>query len=527
MAPTKAKARELTVTAVSFGPSGEDVARASEAALASSRVSELLRGTDHRLLSFLPHSAAGAKARRPPAVDQFVAEIYDYTNDRTLTLRGRMRDPDEVSVEESNRQPLPSDEEFAAAVQVLRDDPDMAAQIRRENLVPYQPMPPLISTESAAGDVSRVIAVGLVGEDEVIRQRIVGVRLKDNRIIREVPGAVQTFTGTCGPTPAWCNQTGNTGQAWITVKRGSRTLWHFLALRPAASSGTNGSGIELRYVDYRGKRVLYQAHVPILNILYDPSGPGGCGPTYRDWQNGETCFQANGVDVATGFRLCPTPAQTILDSGVDGGNFRGVALYVQGDEVVLVSQMQAGWYRYITEWRLAADGTIRPRFGFSATDNGCTCHLHTHHVYWRLDFDIETAGNNLVEEFNNPPLFPPHHWHKKRYEIRRQRDIARHRRWRVTNATSHEGYEIIPGAADGTSDPYGVGDVWVLRYHPGEIDDGQGFTTVPGLSMEHIDKFLTGEVVEDQDVVLWYAAHFRHDPAHAAGEWVGPELKPT
>ena len=489
-------------------------------------MAELLRGTDHRLLSFLPQIGTDAKASRPPPLDQFVGEVYDYTNDRNLTLRGRMRDPDNVSVEESNRQPLPSDDEFQAAVQVLREDHDMAAQVRRENLVPYQPMPPLIATESVAGDVSRVIAVGLVGEDELARQRIVGIRMKDRRIIRDVPGVVQTFSGSCGPTPASCGQSGNTGQAWITVKRGSTTLWRFLAIRPAASSGTNGSGIELRYVDYRGKRVLYQAHVPILNILYDPSGPGGCGPTYRDWQNGETCFQADGVDVATGFRLCAAPAQTILDSGVDGGNFRGVAIYVQGEEVVLVSQMQAGWYRYITEWRLAADGTIRPRFGFSATDNGCTCHLHTHHVYWRLDFDIVTATNNMVEEYNNPPLFPPHHWHKKLYEIRRLRDFARHRHWRVTNATRHKGYEIIPGAADGTSDTYGLGDVWVLRYHPGEIDDGQGFTTVPGLSMEHIDKFLTGETVLDQDVVLWYAAHFRHDPAHAVGEWVGPELKP-
>jgi hypothetical protein len=29
-----------------------------------------------------------------------------------------------------------------------------------------------------------------------------------------------------------------------------------LVNRPAGSSGTNGSGIELRYVDYRDKRVL-------------------------------------------------------------------------------------------------------------------------------------------------------------------------------------------------------------------------------------------------------------------------------
>ena len=36
--------------------------------------------------------------------------------------------------------------------------------------------------------------------------------------------------------------------------KGGQTLWRFLAVRPAASSGTNGSGIELRYVDYKGKR---------------------------------------------------------------------------------------------------------------------------------------------------------------------------------------------------------------------------------------------------------------------------------
>ena len=52
----------------------------------------------------------------------------------------------------------------------------------------------------------------------------------------------------------------------MTVKQGSTTVWKFLVVRPAASSGTNGSGVELRYVDYRGKRLLYRAHVPILNV---------------------------------------------------------------------------------------------------------------------------------------------------------------------------------------------------------------------------------------------------------------------
>src|SRR5262249_1299436 len=188
------------------------------------------------------------------------------------------------------------------------------------------------------------------------------------------------------------------GSAWVTVSQGGTTMWRFLVVRPAASSGTNGSGVELRYLDYRGKRVLYRAHVPILNVEYQAGGIQiGCGPTYRDWQNSEACFEANGTDIIPGVRLCSSPARTILESGTDAGNFRGLAIYVAGQEVVLVSEMRAGWYRYISEWRLHANGTIRPRFGFAGTQNPCTCNTHIHHVYWRLDFDIRTASHNTVE----------------------------------------------------------------------------------------------------------------------------------
>jgi hypothetical protein len=153
------------------------------------------------------------------------------------------------------------------------------------------------------------------------------------------------------------------------VKRGNTVLWRFLVVRPAASSGRDGSGIELRYVDYRGRRVLHQAHVPILNVRY---GNDACGP-YRDWQWQEGKIRAPGRNVAPGFRLCSAPAQTIMQSHTDTGDFLGVGIYVAGDEVVLVSELEAGWYRYVSEWRLDADGTIRPRFGFAAVSSSCVC----------------------------------------------------------------------------------------------------------------------------------------------------------
>jgi hypothetical protein len=393
-------------------------------------------------------------------------------------------------------------------------------------------MPPLIGEERPDGRTERVLTVGLRSTDpDQPGHELVGVSMFDRRILRDLRGVVHSGAPVCEPPPGndACPATGHDGQVWVTVTQGGQTLWRFLALRPAASSGTNGSGVELRYVDYRGTRVLHRAHVPILNVEYQSDGIGvGCGPTYRDWQNQEACFQADGADIVPGIRLCSSPAKTILEAGTDVGNFRGLAIYVDGPEVVLVSEMSAGWYRYISEWRLHVDGTIRPRFGFAGTENRCTCHAHTHHVYWRFDFDIRTAGHNTVEEFNDPPIFPNTHWHTKTFEIRRPRDASRKRRWRVKNTRSGQAYTLIPGAGDGAATPYGVGDLWVLRYKANEIDDGQGFTTDPAASTAHIDTFKNPpEPVTDTDVVLWYAGHFLHDQAHEAGDKLGPDLVPS
>ena len=188
----------------------------------------------------------------------------------------------------------------------------------------------------------------------------------------------------------------------------------------------------------------------------------------------EDVFRAQGSRPVRGFMLCSEPARTILDTGSDFGTFRGVAVYVAGQEVVLVSEMQAGWYRYISEWRLHADGTLRPRFGFDATANSCVCARHFHHVYWRFDFTVQTSSNNLIFEHNDPPLQPGTNvWQAQPFEIRRLRDPAHKRRWRVQHADSGRGYTIIPGANDGTAkgDPYAKGDVWLLRYRSGQIDD--------------------------------------------------------
>ncbi len=515
------------------GPTQADVEEHCRRILAHPMIQEYLGGTRHRLLSHellddtKMHDLALPSAR-------YRTTFYDYSNNRTVTAENALDCPDDVRVSKSGIQPLPNTEEFTAAVELIRADPTLGPAIIDGRLRPYRPMPPLLEANQANGSgIERTVNVGLLpSKNSQLPHEIVGVNMVGERLIRfdrRAPARSMALAATCGPPDAGqpTVSRGTAGQYQVTVTQGAVELWRFLAVRPAASSGTNGSGIELRTVTYRGKKVLERAHVPILNVRYDNDA---CGP-YRDWQWQESQIPVDGTDVAPGFRSSATPVRTILESGDDRGNFLGVGLYTEGDETVLVSEMEAGWYRYISEWRLHNNGTISPRFGFSAVANSCVCHIHHHHVYWRFDFDIITAENNRVREFNDPPLSGTDNWQALKFETRRVRNSSNQRKWSVENVNTGEGYVLTPGVDDGVADSFGVGDLWALQYRDNELDDGQGFTTDPARAMAQLDRFLNNSApIEDNDVVVWYAAHFTHDvagsPPGGVGHRVGPELRP-
>ena len=528
-APMADQGGELRVDVVPWGPAPEAVEAAARAALEHPAVREQLADAEHRLLSVASVTPDAGDGLAEPS--QVHATVYDYANERSLVVEAPIDGSPHVGVTSTIHQPLPSGEEFAASVKALHDDPELGHRLREGELRPYRPMPPLILDERPEGGTERTIAVGLGPSEGTGAHEIVGVKAASGAVARFEAGApAEALAGEpCGLPNAGqpTVERGTPGQAKVTVSRAGEVLWTFVAVRPAASSGTLGSGIELRSVAYRGKRVLRRAHVPILNVRYDGDA---CGP-YRDWQWQEGMLVANGTDVAPGFRLCPDPAQTVLDSGDDRGNFLGVAVYVDGEEVVLVSELEAGWYRYISEWRLDADGTIRPRFRFGAVENPCVCNVHHHHVYWRFDFDVVSAAHNAVREFNDPPVAGTGRWHTLRHEIRRRRNPDRKRRWRVVNRVSGESYTLIPGPEDGTADAFGIGDMWALRRRGRQLDDGQGFTTDPAEARAGLNRFVNGESIFDADVVLWYAAHFSHDVHEEGtgehGHVVGPELVPA
>src|SRR5918997_1239262 len=527
---------EVQVNIEAVGPGPEVIDEVSQALSEHASLQAQLSDTRSRLLSIELLNPAGADKADGLEPDRYRATTYDYTNNRVILSSGSLNDiQGSMEVTESGHQPLPTGEEFEEAVEILHEDPDLGPALREQRVEPQRAMPPLLTEPTRPdGRVERTLAVLLLSQSDEALNEVVGVNMIGRTVLRFPEGAPSEALAShhaCGfpddvnqfPTPR-----GWYGEYVVTITQGGTTLWRFRVFRPSYSRGTNGSGVTLREVDYRGKRVLYRAHAPILNVQYNNNA---CGP-FRDWLFAESYIQANGTDVAPGIRWCPTPARTILDPPeTDSGNFRGVAIYIQGQEVVVVSELEAGYYRYISEWRLHDDGTIRPRFGFSAVENPCVCEVHHHNVYWRFDFDIITEGNNVVWEFNSPPIAGSSNWHINSWEIMRYRDPSRSRRWWIENSTTGDAYMLIPGPDDGVADPFARGDVWILRHHDWEIDDGisaapsQAGQSQPN-APANIGSFINGESTYNQDIAIWYAAHFTHDVHEESGHIVGPTLQP-
>ncbi|KAK5283610.1 hypothetical protein LTR40_001515 [Exophiala xenobiotica] len=327
------------------------------------QVQDLIRDTNHRLIQVDNLYGSGDNVKRER--NSFRAVIADYTNGRTVYagLDDAYGPLSELSTEISNVQHVPNHEEILEAAEIAGFGRDAVYHLH---------MPPVFSEIHANGSSSRVINMIAHSKDETKFTSVhVDMHLRTASFIQPAKHAATTTTTTTTTTtsagPACTgiladtstrSPIGSVGAVVVQIKQGSTLLWELVVIRPSASKGSKGSGIELLNVRYRNKLVLKRAHVPILNVNYlDKSHvSNGCGPYFRDWQNEEFPFTCDGDDEKDipEFRQCKTPSKTIVDKPAngpqkDGGNFLGVAFDIFGDEVVIRSQLSAVWYRYTTE----------------------------------------------------------------------------------------------------------------------------------------------------------------------------------
>ena len=542
----------IEIKVVPWGPTEKEAEAARRRVEQSAAVQNALKGTKYRLVDFNyieENVTDKSLPSRPPT--RFRVFFYDYTNDRTVIAESDFAGRETIKIKEELYDPGAGRNELDAAYEIVKKDSEFKGLLSLGKMELFEPMPGISNLKG-----ERLVNIGVRNVD-TSESQIVGVSFKNDKVVRyenNAPLTARATSESCGITAASQGTTnsGIAGQYQITLSQNSVTLWEMLVIRPSSSSGGffERSGIEIRDVKYKGKSVLKRGHVPILNVKYVDDA---CGP-YRDWQFAEGFFNApaeGASDPAPGIRVLAQGqiATTAVESRNDTGNFQGVAIYRQnvglGSEVVMVSEMNAGHYRYIMEWRFADDGTIRPRYGFGSVVNGCTCAPRTHHVYWRFDFDIVTPVNKIFQVERGRKFLKP-----VATESAIFRSYQLKRGFLIQNSTGDEAYQITPNSNDGMvtnaqgalTDTFGEGDFWFLRFKgtadsPEEIDDPN--PTVPDANLSTkaaLAPWVNSESLVNQDAVVWYAAHqFRVDDASRPANpevlqgkhVVGPDLRPV
>ena len=274
--------------------------------------------------------------------------------------------------------------------------------------------------------------------------------------------------------------------------------------------------------DVKGTRVLYRGTQPFVLVPYH-----GNFPTFKDGL-GSDC---GGVPFTALVPTAPNvtgwdhpPGRVARNDNQDdaGSNPGGAVMVVKVPatltdpaKAVVWAKFQAGNYQYIHRWEFHADSQIEAIVGLGGrlwtTDPPTMGHIHN--FYFRLDFDIVTAANNLVQRFahsgNNPG---DDGWTNITLESRETVNPNTFGKWRILNkaATTSQSQarsnEITTGSDGARDGVYSTGDLWVVRYHDGSEDGSDVGCTDVVLGTHYVN----GESADGQDLVVWCCLRHHH-----------------
>jgi len=345
------------------------------------------------------------------------------------------------------------------------------------------------------------------------------------------------------------------------------------ATKPASSLRVNGrqvswegwefawsihprNGLVLEDVHYAGRSVLKYAGMAEIFVPYNRGSPrpedfgDGIGKRLIELLPGKdcvptaagTCLAYNARGKAEGRRV------VMMHEEATGLSYLGDLGRAYGKALVLWCAYDLDGYRYISRWHFREDGQLTPEIGLTGplqhTGRGESSPFgslvgkgrlfapsHVHNVYYCLDFDIDGADGNVVEELNYRQDKPgsrsgKHSWTRLTKETSRPLSAENFRSWRVVNPKSKNSlglprsYELVPsgGAYRGAAtERFARADLWVTRHNPKEHPNDRRPLSA------FLAGYLNDESIDGANVVLWYALHLHHLPR--TEDWPGMRVE--
>lgn len=280
----------------------------------------------------------------------------------------------------------------------------------------------------------------------------------------------------------------------------------------------HGGGLEVWFADFQGRRVMWRGSQPFALVPYH-----GGTPTFKDGLDahcGGAPFSALKHGAPNAWNTDPSLFATIDTQAV-------VVKLEPADDfnpahLVISAKFQCGWYQYVHSWVFESDGSIHPHVAMGGhLIPGDPSTAHVHHMYFRVDLDIDGQfPHDVCEVFNHNNFNKPagDQWDlvKQQGKLLSNPDTAR--KWRVRNTKSKNensqfrGYEIeIPRLAG--RDKFSTGDVWVTVYRGDGIQQGEGVgLNCTDKELETIYANGPLDTTNGNDIVLWVVARAHHEP---------------
>ena len=281
----------------------------------------------------------------------------------------------------------------------------------------------------------------------------------------------------------------------------------------------SGGGLEMWWADFQGHRVMWRGSQPFALVPYH-----GGSPTYKD-----------GFDARCGGAAFTALKHTAPNAWVtDMNQFATVdtdAVVVQNEpaddfdpaRLIISAKFQCGWYQYVHSWEFDSDGVITPRVSMGGHLHPTKPNVaHVHHMYFRIDLDIDGQfPHDVFEQFDHNSFAQPggDQWTVIGSQGKLLHDTDKARKWRVrssvakNDAGEFKSYEVdIPRMAG--RDQYSTGDTWVTIYR------GDGFQQGENVGAACTDKELESSYAvgplhpgtTGDDIVFWAVVRHHHEP---------------